>query len=110
MNNSERKAKLNKTYNSPLKTKTFNVINSLSDRFIYYLYSYDDECLYLQLEKKYIKNLVHIYIIEFALATLCFLIGIISFCGCNSLFTKIYKAFNNLFKSIIVIISVIFLF
>ena len=77
--------------------------------FIYYLYSYDDECLYLQLEKKDIKNLVHIYIIEFALATLCFLIGIISLCGCNSLFTKIYKAFNNLFKSIIVIISVILL-
>lgn len=77
--------------------------------FIYYLYSYDEDCLYLQLEKKYIKNLVYIYIIEFALATLCFLIGIISLCGCNSLFTKIYKSFNNLFKSIIVIISVILL-
>lgn len=77
--------------------------------FIYYQHSYDEKCLYLQLEKKYIKNLVNIYIIEFALATLCFLIGIISLCGCNSLFTKIYKSFNNLFKSIIVIISVILL-
>ena len=44
MNNSERKAKLNKTYNSPLKTKTFNVINSLSDRFIPYSISPNLKC------------------------------------------------------------------
>lgn len=36
MKNSEHKAQVKKTYNSPLNTKTFNINNSLSDRFIPY--------------------------------------------------------------------------
>lgn len=50
-----------------------------------------------------------LYTIEFSIAFVCFVIGLASFLCCKENLTKIYIGFNNAFKSVIFILSLIIL-
>ena len=75
-----------------------------------YYYNLFPHCTLLKTKQyNYIIIVSFTYRVEFGLATICFLIGLASLLCCNTLLTKIYVSFNNLFKSIIVIVSIVLL-
>lgn len=55
------------------------------------------------------KQIWRLYTIEFSIAFVCFLIGILSLFCCTKKLTKVYVGFNNSFKSVIFVLSCVIL-
>lgn len=83
------------------------ILFEFSFGFFFLIFSEDDklnknECVLLLYWTTFLYIL---YLVEFAIAFLCFLIGIFSLFCFKNLLTRIYVSFNNFFKSIIFLAS-----
>ena len=67
---------------------------------------YSDQCENLVF---WARTIWKLYLAEFTVAVICFLIGILSLICSRQVLTKVYIAFNNFFKSIIFFASIIIL-
>jgi hypothetical protein len=87
------------------------IVFEFSFGFVFFLFTeYDDysgpECVDLLFWARFIWKM---YVIESSIALICFLIGLTSLCCYRRHFTKIYVSFNNFFKSLIFLASIIIL-